>query len=320
MIKGLQDYFGIPVNEVHLDSLKGLPFYLTADRKLQKLEIAGEYFLVVNIADDEKYGVPALRKQLKKYYEMTGLNVVFSFSGMNRVQRNALLKANIPFIALPEQVYLPFIGILFSNRFREKCQIKKEKMMPVTQQVFLYLLYNRNKESLMKSAVADALGITRTSVTRATEQLMQMSIITQEKAGKEIYIRCQKCGKDLYESAKPFLMNPIQEEIYVDSLTVNHGLLKTGETALGEQTMLNPPKILEFAVYKGSEIVKSFHTIDERWEADGNTVRIQLWKYNPCLFSDNEYVDPVSLICCFKDNNDERIQIQIDEFTEGMKW
>lgn len=320
MIEKLQEYFGIQAKEEKYEATKGLPLYLVAGRNLQEIEMGGMKFLLVHIMEDEKYGVAALKKQMTKYNEATKLDVAFSFSEMTRVQRSALLKANIPFIALPEQVYLPFLGMVFSNRFRKKNQVKIDKMMPVTQQAFLYLLYHTADSKVTKSTIAEALGVTKTSITRATEQLLQMQLITQEKKGKEIRIHCSQSKKAIFELAAPFLINPVQKEIYVDYGAIPHNLLKAGETALGEQTMLNPPEIPEYAIYKGSELVVGIEEVEEQWERDRNVARLQLWKYDPRLFSVDEYVDPVSLICSLKDNTDERVEIQIEELKEKLKW
>ena len=58
---------------------------------------------------------------------------------------------------------------------------KNDKMMPITQQVFLYLIYKKGISKITKSTVSKETGITKMSVTRATEQLFQMGLITQEK-------------------------------------------------------------------------------------------------------------------------------------------
>lgn len=320
MMEKLQEYFGIQVREEKFKATKGLPLYLVSGRNLQEIEMEGKRFLLVHILEGEKYGVAALKKQMKKYSEATKLEVAFSFSTMTRVQRSALLKANIPFISLPDQVYLPFLGMVFSNQFRKKKLVKTDKMMPVTQQVFLYLFYHTANTEITKSLIADALGVTRTSITRASEQLLQMKLITQERRGKEIYIHCNQKGREFFEQASPFLINPVQKEIYVNDDKIPHDLLKAGETALGEQTMLNPPKIPEYAIYKGSEWVAELEEVEEQWEWNGTVAKLQLWKYDPKVFSKDEYVDPISLICSLKDNTDERVEMQIEELKEELKW
>lgn len=320
MIEALQKYFGIQVKEEKYEETKGLPIYLVAGKNLQVIEMEGMKFLLVHFMGEEKYGVTALKKQMAKYSEVTKLEAAFAFSEMTRVQRDALLKANIPFIALPEQVYLPFLGMVFTNRFRKKNQINSDKMMPVTQQVFLYLLYHPADIEVTKSTIAEELGVTKTSITRATEQLLQMQLITQVKKGKEIHIHCSQNKKAIFEKAIPFFINPVQKEIYVDYEAIPHHLLKAGETALGEQTMLNPPKVPEYAIYKGSEHVVEMEEVEEQWEWNRKVAKLQLWKYDPRLFSTDEYVDPVSLICSLKDNTDERVELQVEELKEELKW
>ena len=316
----LQEYFGLEVKEENMNNLHGLPIYLTANRKIHKFKVDKRDFIVVEIERKDKYGVSALKKQMQKYCDATGLEVIFSFAEMTQVQRNALIKANIPFIALPDQIYIPFLGIVFSNKFHEQKNIKTDKMMPVTQQVFLYLLYDKARNPIIKSIMANKLEVTRTSITRATDQLIQMRLIVQEKRGKEIYISPVERGRKLYNLAKPFLINPVQKEVMADRSKMPVHLLKAGETALAEQTMLNSPPVPVFAMYKSKEKLIGIVPIDERWENNKPLIKVQLWKYDPYFFTNNDYVDPISMICSFKGNEDERIEIQIDELMEEIEW
>lgn len=320
MKEDLKNYFGLEIEELRVDKIRGLPIYMTADRIIRKYHIDNHYFIVVEINKEDKYGVPALKKQLEKYHEVSKMDVVFSFNEMTQIQRNALIKANIPFIALPDQVYIPFLGMMFQNKFYEKKKIRTDKMMPATQQVLLYLLYNKGMFPVMKSKVAEAVGLTRTSLTRATDQLLKMKLITQEKKGKEIYISPVHQGRKLYELAKTFLINPVQKEITVEESQINKTMLKAGETALAEQTMLNAPSIVEYAIFKETKKLEDFIPVDIRWEDNKKLIKVQLWKYDPNQFSKNKYVDPISLLCSFEENVDERIEIQLDRFLEEIEW
>ena len=42
-------------------------------------------------------------------------------------------------------------------------------------------------------------------------------------------------------------------------------------------------------------------------------VRIELWKYDPKLFSNDEFADSISVILSLKNNNDERVE-QVNEY------
>ena len=47
-------------------------------------------------------------------------------------------------------------------------------------------------------------------------------------------------------------------------------------------------------------------------------MKVQLWKYNPSYFAREGRVDPVSLACTFKGNEDERIEMSIEELLEEL--
>ena len=47
---------------------------------------------------------------------------------------------------------------------------------------------------------------------------------------------------------------------------------------------------------------------------------IQVWKYNPKMLSTEGVVDKLSLYLSLKDNDDERIQIELDRLINEMSW
>ena len=91
-----------------------------------------------------------------------------------------------------------------------------------------------------------------------------------------------------------------------------------GETALSQVSELNPPRIEECAIYKGAEIVDQFEVVDERCVDNESLLKVQLWKYNPSYFARDGRVDPVSLACAFKGNEDERIEMCVEELWEEL--
>ncbi len=58
---------------------------------------------------------------------------------------------------------------------------------------------------------------------------------------------------------------------------------------------------------------------DTQWNEDP-AVNIELWKYDPGLFAKNGVVDPISLAMSLSDNEDERVQGELQEMLEGYKW
>ncbi|MBQ2411557.1 MAG: hypothetical protein II310_10050, partial [Selenomonadaceae bacterium] len=75
-------------------------------------------------------------------------------------------KRGVPFVALPGNIFLPFMGIILQD-VRHNQYAKADKMMPATQMVFLELLYMGDEDSMLKSEVANKLNLAKTSITRA---------------------------------------------------------------------------------------------------------------------------------------------------------
>ena len=190
--------------------------------------------------------------------------------------------------------------------------------MPATQMVFLELLYMNDEESMLKSEAANKLNLTKTSITRATSQLEKMGLISQMKSGTEISIMRNYSRKEYYENAKTNLINPVQKELTILRNEASFESFTAGETALSYKSELNPPRIEECAIYKGEEVVNQLEVVDARSEDPDDCLKVQLWKYNPSYFAREGCVDPVSLACTFKGNEDERIEMSIEQLLEEI--
>ncbi len=89
----------------------------------------------------------------------------------------------------------------------------------------------------MKKDAAESLGVTRTSITRASKQLSSMGLISQNMRGKEYYMQVEGNGMDLYQKARSYLINPVQQILMVESDDRYQDYLASGESALARVTM-----------------------------------------------------------------------------------
>lgn len=317
MFSDLNKQFGVEFIEKEIKPRNGLPVYMTSGRKMYELACSAGSFIVVCISEMDRFGVVALKKQIEQYEESFGSHVAFSFTGLTKFQRDSLIKHGIPFLALPGQIYLPFLGMMLTNSFKKEKEVSLDKMMPATQCLYLYLL-SRNGEAVSKALAADAVGLTRMSISRASEQLEGMDLITQENVGKSVYMKLKAYGNEGFELAKPYLINPVKKTLMVKAYDGMTSIPVAGETALASYSMLQEPAILTKAISKDSEIISSLEETDEKWDPDSACIRLQIWKYDPALFSQNGVVDRVSLAMSFEDNSDERIEEALEVCMEGL--
>ena len=315
----INDLFGIEFEKSEM-IFRDLPVYLSARRTVHRMSYAGIEFIMIELSSDDRFSASALKKQAGQISSHYGLPVAFRFDNISRKQRDSLIAQNIPFISGSGQLYLPFLGIALQNKFVGPKEVSDQKMMPVTQALFLYLLYHSKGEPIIKKEAADKIGVTKMSITRASDQLSAMGLISQDKQGKETYMLTTGSGLQLYEKAKAHLICPVMRTITTLMKEEYYTYPVSGESALALRTSLNPPRIASRAVYKNNIFYGDIQDIDVRWESDKEPVHLELWKYDPDLFMKDGVVDPVSLALCLEDNADERVEGAIEEYLEVYQW
>ena len=88
-------------------------------------------------------------------------------------------------------------------------------------------------------------------------------------------------------------------------------MIPAGEFAFSQHTHLNPPKLKTYAIEKklsnNIKLQRECYSYDEQ-------IELQIWKYNPLLFSQKQNnIDVICLIISLLGNEDERIDKQIDK-------
>ena len=316
MKKQLEQFFGCKVKIAEYKNKMQLPIFMTM-RNISMVEIYGVNFAIIDVRREADLSVVAMKKQKARYEEALHCPIAYEVVLNSVAMRNALVKNGVSFISYPENVFLPFLGIVLQDVYRKQI-VRADKMMPATQMVFLELLYMCDEKTALKSEVANKLNLTKTSITRATAQLEKMELIHQIKSGTEISIKRNCSRKEYYERAKEYLINPIQKEVTIMGTVPTGNSWSAGETALSQLSQLNPPIVVECAIYKGEAIIEQCESVDERLADDECLMKVQLWKYNPSYFARKGHVDLVSLACTFKGNKDERIEMSIEELLEDL--
>ncbi len=315
----LAEQLGIELNIRPYTEKTSLPRYLLNGRQIFQAEIPGSLFWLIKtdaVPGDSRNAV----KELAVYQEQLGAYVAYWTDGMDRTRRNAYMRHHIPFYAGEDQVYLPFLGIILTSRFAKKEQVNIDSMSSAAQLVFLRLLYTLKKE-YSKSELATDLGLDPVYVTRATKQLNSMRLINERRQGKYTLIERKSDSRSLYEEGKKYLKDPVKEIFYTYRSEDTDKLPHSGLSALSEYSMLNPSDVISYALYKGDQRIEKMELIDEpEWQDPGKICCIEVWNYDPELFSEDGRVDRISLACAFERNTDPRIQNAIDEMLEDMKW
>lgn len=319
MITELGHQLNMKLSVKPIEGKKGLPLYLSV-RPIYMVIGNGIEFVIVELPDEGGFSVSKLKMQLGVYQEKFRLNVAYSMNNLSRYQREAMIQNGIPFVSLPNQIYLPFIGVLLKNSFRETSPVYVARFTPVTQALFLILAYSGMDDKYSKSEVADVLGVTNTTITRATKQLSSIGALKEVNDGTTVYISKTADGADYLKMCEPYLINPVQKCIYVRTNELFEEVPIAGESALSKRSMLNPPRIQTHAVFKGAVNSGVYAEVNPDMEMMNDYICLEEWKYSPELFARDGLVDPISLFCTLKDNMDERIEEELERMMEEIQW
>ena len=143
------------------------------------------------------------------------------------------------------------------------------------------------------------------------------TMLTDEKeppklTGKFVYSTQQLFLFYLYSKKKRLYTSEAGKVLPFTAMTLTRAV-KQLETALSEKTMLNPSRVVTYAISE-KDYDKALLT-DELIDPD-KQVRLELWAYNPKQFSEDNSADDISLVLSFTDTNDERIEEAVDELQE----
>jgi len=110
--------------------------------------------------------------------------------------------------------------------------------------------------------------------------------------------------RDLFERARPYLLNPVRKKIYVECGELPPDLPLSGYSALSELTMLSAPATETVAFWgKVGELAGTDTLVDNTEQ-----VEIEVWYYNPTLLSKcPKVVDVLSLVASLP-LDDERVE------------
>ncbi len=258
-----------------------------------------------------------LRKHTKMVEQTLDEPVVLVFPFLEPYNRKRLIQKQVAFIVPGKQMFIPQLLIDLKD-FRNAVPAKNVKLLPAAQCILFYHLLKENIESFPLKTVAQKLGYTQATVTRAVQALVEKEIVTKTIENKEVKVRFTKKGKDLWQSALPVLQNPIKKTYYLEYPPRTDAAYYTKFTALAHYTNLAENNKKYFAIAP-----KDFGLLKEKKQikivpADGYEIYLDVWKYDPGILAENRMVDPLSLYLTLREEKDERVEMELENMIERL--
>lgn len=300
--------FGLSIRYEPWDNKSILPLYIVNSYQFYTAYIENIRCIVIKPIE-ELPTLPSLKKQIQKIRVIDDVPVVLYSKTISFYRRKSLLENHIPFMT-DKQVFLPFIGtLLVDEKETEKI---KDKFVYSTQLLFLAYMYNHEKKVYV-SDLLKSLPFSAMTLSRAVKQLDMPDLFSVYKDGVNKVIESKYSYKELFERVQHYLLTPVRQVGYMDQSLVTDHMVLSGESALSEMSMLNPSRIRTYAVYEKD--FDNSQLIDELIDPDVQ-VKVEIWAYDPQLFTHTNIADTLSIVLSLKENKDERIEEVLEDILE----
>lgn len=302
--------FGLSIRYEPWDNKSILPLYIVNSYQFYTAYIENIRCIVIKPIE-ELPTLPSLKKQIQKIRVIDDVPVVLYSKTISFYRRKSLLENHIPFMT-DKQVFLPFIGtLLVDEKEREKI---KDKFVYSTQLLFLAYMYNHEKKVYV-SDLSKSLPFSAMTLSRAVKQLDMTDLFLVYKDGVNKVIESKYSYKELFERVQHYLLTPVRQVGYMDQSLVTDHMVLSGESALSEMSMLNPSRIRTYAVYEKD--FDNSQLIDELIDPDVQ-VKVEIWAYDPHLFTHTNIADTLSIVLSLKENKDERIEKILEDILKPL--
>lgn len=301
----LKESFGFTLGNETTFTMKNIPAFVSALSKTQFVKINGENVLFVII--EKKIPLSQIKTVFRALNTLCDNNVAIVSDKLDSRQRKALLQQKIPFVCPGKQAYLPFLGFVASTLSSE--YINRKYFSPSTQAI-LATLFSNNYISTI-SQLASHTKMSKSSITRALNDLENKKIIGKKKDGKEIIFSLLQDITSTIKLAKEHCICPVSKETYIlRTKDIDH-LPFAGDSALADRSNLSYPSVEVRAISLQKFSASKFKECLLGQYSDEMTVKMQLWKYDP-LIAEKSQIDKFSLALSFKDIDDERVSGELD--------
>lgn len=307
----LKDIFGIEAVCQKFYDFAGLSHLLVDAYDYILVEINEVKFLAIAPVYEQPT-IPTLVNHMKKISSAKNLPVVYHPRSLTYSKMKGLLQQKVPFIVDGKQAYLPFLGTFLQAIGDERN--KNVRFSLPAQLLAMMYLYSREPVLYIKKAV-EFLPYSAMSITRAMRELEASELFYVEKDKQSNVLRSQLAKQELFEELKARFNSPIWKCGYIDNEFVAKEMVLAGEDALAEKSMLANTLPAKYAAYKKNVDVSTLHNelFDSKKQSE-----LQLWSYDPLLFSQLDIPDPISLVVSLKDVHDERVEQALDGIMEEV--
>ena len=299
-----------------------LPLFLRERYAVFSTRLFGRKSLVALETEGWESGTPGeYGKHEEGFKAKLGEPVVLVLPVLPSYARNRMVQMSIPFIVPGNQTFIPNSLVDLRERFPQPKPARRDTLSPAAQCTLLCHLLRGPLAEISLKDIARKTQYSPMMMTKVKDELEAAQICKVVRSGRSMVLHFTASGLPLWESAKLRLATPVKKTRWVQWERRLEPALLAGMSALSRLTMIGDDRLPTYALPLAAfqSLLEKGLCVGSR-DAENAAAKLEVWSYNPQLLTDGETVDPLSLYLSLRSSADERVQQQLEQLIEQMKW
>lgn len=303
-------YINVSVEKIALT----LPISFEKRFQYAKMNYHKESFLLIK--EKRRGSLDSFVTQARIMGEKSHMDVVLVFSKLSDSEKKQLLQARVPFVDFKGNLFFPPLGLVLNAN--DDVAASKE-LTPSEQLTWIAFLLTKGQKVVDVDLLSQVTGLPNSTIYRCLRTFKTLDWLN--KPNKLYTYTASK--KELFLKSESYLFNPIKKRLLLPDVDLKNikstsRILYGGTYALSYLTFLaesdeNSSYVISQRQFNKLSLPLSQHVLEGKV--------LEIWRYSPFVSNfwndfkenhDRQFVDPISLYLTLKDDDDPRVEEEIE--------
>lgn len=309
-------YINVSVEKIALT----LPISFEKRFQYAKMKFHKESFLLIK--EKRRGSLNSFVTQARTIGRKASMDVILVFSKLSDNEKKQLLQARVPFVDFKGNLFFPPLGLALNAN--HDVEVFKE-LTPSEQLTWIAFLLTKGQKVVDVDLLSQITGLPNSTIYRCLRTFKTLNWLN--KPNKLYTYTASK--KELFLKSESFLFNPIKKRLLLSDFDLkkiqsDSMLLYGGTYALSYLTFLaesdeNSSYVISQRQFNKLSLPLSQHILEGKI--------LEIWRYSPFVSEfwndfketqDRQFVDPISLYLTLKDDDDPRVEEEIEALKNNI--
>ena len=309
-------YINVSVEKIALT----LPISFEKRFQYAKMKFNKESFLLIK--EKRRGSLNSFVTQARTMGRKASMDVILVFTKLSDNEKKQLLQARVPFVDFKGNLFFPPLGLALNAN--DDVEVFKE-LTPSEQLTWIAFLLTKGQKVVDVDLLSQITGLPNSTIYRCLRTFKTLNWLN--KPNKLYTYTASK--KELFLKSESFLFNPIKKRLLLSDfdlkkIQTDSRLLYGGTYALSYLTFLaesdeNSSYVISLRQFNKLSLPLSQHVLEGKV--------LEIWRYSPFVSEfwndfketqDGQFVDPISLYLTLKDDDDPRVEEEIESLKNNI--